>query len=88
MHNGRSRRIHPQKHDPRSQSVQPIAWHNIFQSMFKPQDRNNTILMVSSAGMDRYPSWFVNDYQARVLVMVDNFDGSRGNRRFVTMNLM
>ena len=35
-----------------------------------------------------YPRWFINDYEPGILVMVDDFDGSRGNRRFVTMNFV
>ena len=38
--------------------------------------------------MDWYSSWFIDDYKAGVLVMMDNFDRSGGNRRFVTMDFM
>jgi hypothetical protein len=34
------------------------------------------------------PRWFINDYKPGILVMVDDFDGSGGNRRFVTMDFV
>jgi hypothetical protein len=38
--------------------------------------------------MDWYPRWFIDDYETGVLVMVDDFDGLRGNGGFVTMNFV
>jgi len=44
--------------------------------------------MVSSPCVDWYPSWFIDDDEAGVLVMVDDFDRSGGNGRFMTMDFM